>query len=332
MMSKSKLVCGITIFLIGSICYSSKTLMFNNADSSSMSKLYIPVQRMNPPPHPRLKLNDIIYSTERNTVPIVNEEYRIVFFQVAKVASSEWMRFFVRLNDDPTWCSNKRIHDKEENGLKYLSDFPREEAREMMTNPEWTKAVFVRHPKSRILSAFLDKAIEKSTHFIQNSCRVYWFRGENYDDCLNRHEDFDFFLQEITTTLPDNVHWRSIYSRIDEKWWPYINFIGNMENMSDDATALLTSIHSSVTGTSAWDKIGRSGWSDNERDCESTINSKGVFLGKRDQRHTTSARDKMLQYYTPELEDFVEKRYADDLNNNFFQFETIELFKQGKRR
>jgi hypothetical protein len=33
---------------------------------------------------------------------------------------------------------------------------------------------------------------------------------------------------------------------------------------------------------------------------------------------------------TPELEKFVKENYADDLNNPYFQFEPIELFKDGK--
>ena len=283
---------------------------------------------------PKLTKNDLIYNPKRNTVPIVNEEYKTIFFQVAKVASSEWTRFFIRLNNDPQWCSNDRIHDAKVNGLKYLSDYSIKEARQMMLNPEWTKAIFVRHPKPRILSAFLDKAVEKSEHFISDTCKVYWAKKQetasSYEDCLNNHENFDFFLHEITTTLEDNVHWRSIYSRVDEKWWPYMTYVGNMENLSDDAKTFLQSIHSDQTGKSAWETIGTSGWSDNERDCEHTERSESDFLAKRDIKHTTRARDKMLKYYTPELEEFVENHYKDDLENDFFDFEQIQLFKVDK--
>lgn len=282
---------------------------------------------------PKLLTSDLIYNDKRNTVPIVNEEYNIIFFQVAKVASSEWSRFFIRLHNDDSnleWCSNDRIHDHNANGLKYLSDYSIKEAREMMLSPDWTKAIFVRHPKPRILSAFLDKAVEKSDHFVQETCKRYQAKGKSYDDCIYHHEDFDFFLHEITTTLKDNVHWRSIYSRVDEKWWPYINYIGNMDNLSDDAKTLLQSIHSNKTGVSAWDKIGTSGWSDNERDCESTKNSDGEFLAKRDVIHTTRASEKMLKYYTPKLEQFVEDHYADDLDNIYYDFDPIHLFKVDK--
>ncbi len=279
---------------------------------------------------PEITEDDLIYNLSRNTVPIVNEEYKIIFFQVAKVASSEWTRFFMRLNNDPSWCTNKRIHDREVNGLKYLTDFRKSDAEEMMTNTEWTKAVFVRHPKPRVLSAFLDKSVERSRHFVETSCKNYSAGGKDFDDCVDNHKDYGWFLHHITTKLAQNVHWRSIYSRIDEKWWPHVNFVGNMETLSDDAKALLQSTHSSVSGISAWDKIGKFGWSENERDCENTVNSTGVFLAQRDVRHTTSAREKMMKYYTPDLEKFVERHYADDLNNPYFQFDGIELFRDQK--
>jgi hypothetical protein len=293
--------------------------------------------------HPNMTGNDLIYSHIRNTSPIVNEEYNIIFFQVAKGASSEWIRFFMRLNNDPRWCSNDEIHNANKNGLKYLSDYNSPvKIREMMTSPDWTRAIFVRHPVPRILSSFLDKSIEKRERFESNTCRVYSKMGKNYngervtteksyDECVKNHFDFGFFLKEITTILPDNVHWRSIYSRIDEKWWPYINVIGYMENLSDDAKVLLKSIHSNITGESAWDKIGKTGWSDNERECKNRLFHKGnEFLQKRDKRHTTNAREKMQMYYTPELEKFVEERYADDMSNAFYQFESLNLFEDEK--
>jgi hypothetical protein len=166
---------------------------------------------------PMIYDNDLICNNSQNTVPIVNEEYNVIFFQVAKATSSEWLRFFIRLNDDPDWCSDKRIHDQKVNGLKYLLDYPKEEAQEMMTSSKWTKAIFVRHPKPRILSAFLDKAVEYSRRFSETTCKYFLAQVDCYDKCFNTHKDFDFFLEEIAIALPYNVHWRSIFSRVDKK-------------------------------------------------------------------------------------------------------------------
>lgn len=55
---------------------------------------------------------------------------------------------------------------------RYLWDYPIEEANEMMTSPDWTRAIFVRDPKQRFLSAFLDKAISNDGwHVLKACCR-----------------------------------------------------------------------------------------------------------------------------------------------------------------
>lgn len=273
---------------------------------------------------PNLTANDLVYNFARNTVPLVIEEYNLIFFLVAKAASSEWLRFFLRLQGSDKWCSPGNIHDHKQNEMKYLSHYSLQEAQEMMTSPKWTRAIFVRNPKPRLLSAFLDKAIAHTTNFKYNSCQSFANVGGDLDYCIEHHEEFEFFLYNITTRLGKNVHWRSIYSRIDEKWWPWINYIANMENLSEDAEHFLRTIKSKIDGVSAWDRIGKTGWSDNERHCDSLGNSS--FLAMKDSKHQTNARDKMRQYYTPQLERFVETHYADDFNNPYFKFSEIKLF------
>lgn len=276
---------------------------------------------------PTLTADDLVYNTSRNTVPMVNEEFKVVFFQVAKAASSEWIRFFSRLSGSPQWCQ-KNIHHHETNGVKYLSDYSLEDAQRMMTDPEWTRAIFVRNPKTRLLSAFLDKAVEHSKLFATKYCKSFERNGGDFDDCVENHENFDFFLHEITVKSWENVHWRPIYTRIDDKWWPYINYVANMENLSDDASHFLQSIHSTKDGVSAWDRIGKSGWSDNERDCN-TMGDKS-FLAKKDKKHQTNAGDKLRSYYTPELEEFVEKHYERDYNNEYFHFSPLKLYPENR--
>jgi Fe-S cluster biosynthesis and repair protein YggX len=273
---------------------------------------------------PTLEQSDLIYNLARNTVPIVIEEYNLILFLVAKAASSEWLRFFLRLEGNHRWCSNENIHDNEQNGLKYLSHYPIEKAQEMMTSPKWTRAIFVRNPKPRILSAFLDKAVAHSKHFVASNCATFAGTGGNHTYCIEHHTEFEFFLYNITTRLGKNVHWRSIYSRVDEKWWPWINYVANMEHLSEDAEHFLRTIKSKVDGVSAWDRIGKTGWSSDERHCDSLGNSS--FLAMKDTRHKTNALDHMREYYTPKLERFVEVHYADDFNNPFFKFSDIKLF------
>lgn len=276
-----------------------------------------------PKRHPKLYKTDIIYDNSRGTVPYVNEEYKVIFFHVAKAASSEWIRFFTRLQGNQAWCG-PQVHVDEVNQVKKLSDYSTKRAEHMMTDPTWTKAIFVRNPKTRVLSGFLDKAISHSQVFAGKYCKAYENNGGDLKYCQEHHEEFDFFVHNITTLSSENVHWRPIYTRVDEKWWPYMTYIANMENLSEDATNFLTSIKSKVDGVSAWDRIGKSGWSDNERDCN-TMGTR-AFLEKKDTKHKTNAEDKLREYYTPELEKAVEKQYWEDYNNPYFKFSPMKLY------
>lgn len=271
-------------------------------------------------PTPTLSRDDIIFHKGRNTPPIVNEEYKVIFFPVAKAASSEWLRFFSRLEGDPGWCSND-IHTHKHN---VLTNYKWADAQRMMTDPTWTRAVFVRNPKARVLSAFLDKVLSHRKTFEKRYCPKYVNNGGILDDCVENYMNFDFFLKNFTTFCSENVHWRSIYSRIDNQWWPYINYIANMENLSDDAQHFLQSIHSTIDGVSAWDRIGKTGWGDNERSCDNI--GDGSFFEKKDTKHHTDASEKMRNYYTPELERFVEIRYWKDYYNPYFHFTPFKLF------
>jgi hypothetical protein len=256
----------------------------------------------------------------------VIKEYNLIFFLQAKVACSEWLRFFMRLENKAEWCANG-VHKSVNDTMTRLSDYSLEEAQSMMTDSKWRKAMFVRHPKPRILSAYLDKFVNHQRFFKQRVCPNYTrLGGRNVTECIEAvvRKDFSFFLKEITTVNRDNVHWRSIYSTVDEKWWPWIDEIYDMENISETAKMFLQSIKSNIDGVSAWDRVGKTGWSENVRDCNS--HGDNPFLGKKDNRHKTDANTKMKHFYTPELERFVEERYADDLNNPYFQFSPIQLY------
>ena len=207
------IVCTICAILFYLNCFHFVSYMDNSHNKNDVGV-------KSPSKHPWLRSTDIIYNGERNTVPIVNEEYRIVFFLTAKVASTEFIRFFTRLQrDNPNWCK-ANIHHANVHKLKLLNDFSLDEAHDIK-----------------------------------------------------------------------DVHWRSIYSRIDEKWWPYIDKIGYMDTLTSDVKYILSSIHSTIDGVSAWDCIGASGWSGDKTNTNCSINLQSdiPFLGKGDSKHTTSA-------------------------------------------
>jgi hypothetical protein len=76
------------------------------------------------------------------------------------------------------------IQNPKENMLKTLDDYPLWKAQEMMNSPEWTKAVFLREPKERVLSAFLNKFVDDSSYFRNKCCRENMLAEKhNRDKC-----------------------------------------------------------------------------------------------------------------------------------------------------
>ena len=100
-----------------------------------------------------------------------------------------------------------------------------------------------------------------------------------------------------------------------------------MDTLTSDVKYILSSIHSTIDGVSAWDCIGASGWSGDNTNTNCSINLRSdiPFLGKGDSKHTTSANalDKLKKYYTPGLEKFVESGFSDEYRNPFFHFAPI---------
>jgi len=136
-------------------------------------------------------------------------------------------------------------HNPRQNGLTYLHDYSLEEANRIMTSPDYTRAIFVREPKERFLSAFLDKAMSNNGTHIQMKCCP---DGE----CVKKAQTLPGFI-ELVLKGCKNPHWSSQSERMEPKYWNYIDFVGHVESASTDAKMLLKKI-------GAWEKYGKIGW------------------------------------------------------------------------
>ena len=319
-------------FSISSSPYSNSTQYDGYANSTvkespSIASAVIHSSNHNSDKFPEANEDDIIYQ-KTGASAIVNDEYKLIYFHIGKIASSEFKRFLKRLNNDPTWCVKDQflVHRIGTNGLKYLAyDYSLKEVEHMMTSDEWTKAIFVRDPKPRLLSGFLDKAVQHKNHFEKTSCETwkYWKGVDDAQYCYDHRKDFSFFLHDITRMNTDDLHFRPVDSFVDKKWWPYVNFIGYMDSLSEDSKQLFKSIKSNVDGINAWDRVGKNGWSP-QRGCDNVDDEE--FLQARPSKHKTGAREHMQQYYTEELEKFVETNWASDYEHEFINFPEIKLF------
>ncbi|GFH47128.1 hypothetical protein CTEN210_03603 [Chaetoceros tenuissimus] len=184
----------------------------------------------------------------------------------------------------------------------------------MLTSDDWTRAVIVRDPKERVLSAFLDKFTRNKIEFERWCCR-----GEF---CKQKQEekDFHYFLHR-TIDCCNNEHWAPQRRFIDEKWWSMMNFVGHMDTVTEDAHTLLSSVKHQVNGTTLWEYVGSNGWGPE---------GKSGFMVKDEAKHATNAHDHLREYYTPCLEMFVEKHWATEWQSEYFHFEPYRLFDESE--
>lgn len=97
--------------------------------------------------------NDSIYKSKElwDASPIVVQSHKLVFFSIPKAGCTTFKQLLRRMMGFRDWKSqNGRTfmpHNPQYNGLRYLYDFSLEEANEIMTSPNYTRAIFVRDPK-----------------------------------------------------------------------------------------------------------------------------------------------------------------------------------------
>lgn len=260
---------------------------------------------------PLVQYGDSIYlKGDWDGSPVVIEEFKLIFFTSAKVGCTTWKHLFRRMMGVSNWKvgDNSMLlpWNPELNNLKYLYDFDRKTASEMMTNPDWTRAIFVRDPKERFLSAYLDKVQHHKT-FLRDKCCGYT------GNCVKTAKaSLEGFLNVIH--FCDDSHWRPQSRRMQDKYWKSINYVGRFDTLQQDAERLLKQV-------GAWERFGQSGWG--EDGSESVFQAK---MGGTGRQHATNAKKKLQSYLTAELEAKIDEYYADDYANPVLQLEKLNVF------
>jgi Sulfotransferase family len=259
---------------------------------------------------------DYIYTIgDWDSSPIVMEKYKLVFFTSAKVGCTVWKQLFRRMMGIHNWTEENTVDlvpwNPETNGLQYLHHYDRRTASNIMTDPTWTRAMFIRDPKERLLSAYLDKGVAHSS-FIQQKCCPYL-----RTDCVAKAASSLTSFFEVMQTC-SNAHWYPQSNRMEAKYWPYLNFVGRMETIAKDAERLLRKI-------GAWEGYGAWGWGEN-----GTSPVFGQPPGAVGRMHATNAAERLKTYFTPELEQQVEYYYRKDYRSPYFNFSQSRIFEEAE--
>lgn len=225
-------------------------------------------------PHDMKKM--FIYRTHSwDAAPIVVEEYKLIFFTVGKVSCTVFKQLLRRMMELDDWREDTGAlpHNPNKNGLKYLYHYPPETALEMLTSKHkgWSRAIFVRDPLERLLSAYLDKGKRKNGSYIAKHCKEH-----------QAGFSFEEFVDIVSSSCKHDPHWAPQIQRIDGPFWQHINFVGKFDTLQRDTKKLLTRV-------GAWEEYGESGWG--PRFNES------IFSNSTHARHETGASDHFEEYY-----------------------------------
>lgn len=257
---------------------------------------------------------------------IVIEEFKLIFFTQGKVACTVFKQLFRRMMKKKDWRieNGKLPHNPKENGLKYLYHYNVADAMTILTHPNWTRALMVRDPKERVLSAFLDKAARKKGKYVQRHCC-----NQNNSTCgEDANASFLGFLKLIQNRCCCDPHWIAQTKRIDIPFRSYINFIGHFDNLQHDTKRLLDTLSANLndmnidnndtTKINLWKTYGASGWG--------LQKNESIFSRSTKAKHETSALKKLKQYYhDPRIETFVEEIYADDYSDPLLNFKLFSI-------
>ncbi|CAC5365086.1 unnamed protein product [Mytilus coruscus] len=150
--------------------------------------------------------------------PIVVPKYKLIFFWNSKSGGTYWKNVFQFIQGFNT--TGPAAHIPKSNRLKTLTDFTNPDVVKMILDKSWIKAVFVREPRERILSAYLH------------------VKSSSFKPCRRVVSSFSGFLELIKTCK--NVHWES-QVQIPEQFYRYM-MIGKMSNITEFSEKLLKKV------------------------------------------------------------------------------------------
>ncbi|CAH3041427.1 unnamed protein product [Porites lobata] len=169
---------------------------------------------------------------------IVNDEYKVIFCYIPKVACSQWKRVFLAL-DNRTDVDD--VHDDKH--YKFLLyDYSDEDIKVRLKS--YFKFLFVREPLERLLSAYNNKLVNNKWPWgIIQSYKTKILERYKQDEPSSNSFDQGLTFRKFIYYVSDvgfdaNAHWRS-YGPICHPCDIKYDFIGHFEDMPEEAPYIL---------------------------------------------------------------------------------------------
>ena len=172
---------------------------------------------------------------------VIDEEHKFIMCPIEKVASTMFRQLFFRLSGDPYWFEqpyHKAHRAAKQIGLARMS--------EMFNDPSFTKAIVVRDPALRMLSAY--------SHFFVNRNALPRYAKKIYD--LGENNTFGTFVRLSLAKQIANLHWNPQHRFCGfHKFAHKFNFIGSYEQLATHGRMLFDRVSPTL-----WDEYGAQGW------------------------------------------------------------------------
>ncbi|XP_068612272.1 carbohydrate sulfotransferase 12-like [Brachionichthys hirsutus] len=183
---------------------------------------------------------------------LYDDEHRIIYCYIPKVACTNWKRLLFALRHgmpadyDLTSLDHDSIHDHK--AIPCLKEIPKREVKEKLKH--YKKFLFVRDPFVRLISAYRDKIHNsRQPHFQGYSWLILNQYGNQTNKPKTKEEaiaseiyptfyNFIQFLIDSKTAQPLDEHWRPMYQLCHPCLIQY-DFIGHQETLQEDAEQLL---------------------------------------------------------------------------------------------
>ncbi|XP_039249040.2 carbohydrate sulfotransferase 11-like [Styela clava] len=191
--------------------------------------------------------------SRKDAIPhmIVDDERRILFCDIPKVASSNWKRVFI---DDLKIKVNGSSNIRDVHAKRLLPDlryYTPEEQDYRLKN--YFKFMFVRHPFERLLSAYRNKLENREIEWIPSTKHSVDYEGNYYHEKEvimrvktegpNNKNTISFSKFVDTLTDPGyrmkhyNTHWKQ-YHKLCHPCFIRYDFIGKLETLPEDLAVI----------------------------------------------------------------------------------------------
>lgn len=251
---------------------------------------------------------------------------KLIFCGIPKVGVTEWIKFFRYVIGANDYLSLP--HYKQDRESFHLRKLDISKAQTLLNDPTWTRAVFLRNPLDRFLSAYMDKIVGQAyTQKIfkigdldEHGRPVLTF--PEFVEKVSNFSTISQFADPMGLKASTDPHWKpQIMTCGLDYWLPQVDFIGNFDHIAEHTKLLLEKV-------GLWEDYG-SKFDDGrnvkmkeftcwvppvQRNPNETVwgfNQRGPS-GSGKNVHATGSKDKFEKMYTPELVEKLRKAYALD--------------------